>query len=206
MSFPMFKIYLLCNLSESESVKFDFYFFWNEFEIWNEFVKPKRKQIHLVPSSDGANRVLFSTSEIPTAQTEFSSYRRKSRQCKPSLVLNVGSSDSANRVLFSTSEVPTGQTKSSSYRWKSRRRKPSLIVIVGTSILLVSTLSIWINLQNLYCCSSFILSTNETLALAGGLFSITQSCKLYKVGVFQIFLLQTALARNFYFRLLWHCF
>ena len=169
----MFKIYFLCNLSESESVKFDFYFFWNEFEIWNEFVKPKRKQIHLVPSSDGANRVLFSTSEIPTAQTEFSSYRRKSRQCKPSLVLNVGSSDSANRVLFSTSEVPTGQTKSSSYRWKSRRRKPSLIVIVGTSILLVSTLSISIKLQSLYYGSSFIYYKHERDSCTKGFYFLS---------------------------------
>ena len=189
MFFFMFVIYFLFNLSKSESVKIDFYFFWNEFEIWNEFVKPKRKQIHLVPSSDGANRVLFSTSEIPTAQTEFSSYRRKSRQCKPSLVLNVGSSDSANRVLFSTSEVPTGQTKSSSYRWKSRRRKPSLIVIVGTSILLVSTLSIWINLQNLYCCSSFIYCKHERDANAS---------RRYMVYLFTLRLLMLYYIKNYY--------
>ena len=57
MFFFMFVIYFLFNLSKSESVKIDFYFFWNEFEILNELVKPKRKQIHLAPSSYGANQV-----------------------------------------------------------------------------------------------------------------------------------------------------
>ena len=55
-------------------------------------------------------------------QTKFSSLRQKFRQYKPSSVLLVGGSDGANQVQF----------------------------IDGASILLVSTLLIFINFKNLY--------------------------------------------------------
>ena len=119
------------------------------------------------------NENKFTSPQVPTGQTEFCSQRRKSRQRKPSSVLIIGSSDRANQVQFSWSEIPTGQTKFSPHRRKSRWRKLSLIVIVGASILLVSTLSISIKLQNLYYGSSFIYYKHERDSCTKGFYFLS---------------------------------
>ena len=76
--------------------------------------KGKYFSVLLVGSSDGANQPQFSSSEVPTKQTNSSSHRREFRRSKPTLVLLVGSSNEANQLQLSSSGVPTGQTNFSS--------------------------------------------------------------------------------------------
>ena len=84
------------------------FFLFNSYR--REFRRGKPTLVLVVGSSDGANQPQFSSSEVPTVQTNSSSHRREFRRGKPTSVLLVGSSDGANQLQFSLSGVPTEQT------------------------------------------------------------------------------------------------
>ena len=107
------------------------FFLFNSYR--REFRRSKPTLVLAVGSSDGANQPQFSSSEVPTVQTNFSSLYREFRQRKPTLVLLVGSSDGANQLQFSSSGVPTGQTNSSSLRRKFRQNKFFLLFLIRYS-------------------------------------------------------------------------